>query len=347
MDDLDRLDDDVDANEAERDFTLSTRPRRLAEYIGQRRLKENLSIFIEAARARAETLDHTLLHGPPGLGKTTLAHIISAELGASILVSSGPMLRRVGDLVGMLTNLGVGDILFIDEIHRLSAPVEEALYPAMEEKRIDVMIGQGASARSINIVLSPFTLVGATTRSGLLSAPLRARFGIVDRLEYYSVDDLLAIVTRAARLIGAHIDQAGALEIARRSRGTPRIANRLLRRARDFAQIRSDGSIDAELADEALESMGIDEVGLDRMDRKLLRSIAENFRGGPVGLETLAAALAEDKGTIEEAIEPYLIQEGFLERSARGRLLTAKAYERVGLEAPRSDGDLFSAGKID
>lgn len=307
------------------------RPRRLGDYIGQPRVREQMDIFISAARNRGDSLDHTLVFGPPGLGKTTLANIIAAEMEVDIKSTSGPVLERAGDLAAMLTNLQPGDVLFIDEIHRLSAAVEEVLYPAMEDFQLDIMIGDGPAARSIKLDLPPFTLVGATTRAGLLTSPLRDRFGIVQRLEFYAIDELTEIVARSARLLGVTADVAGAREIARRARGTPRIANRLLRRVRDFAEVKGDGSVDATLADQALNMLNVDSHGLDHMDRRLLLAMIEKFDGGPVGVDSLAAAISEERDTIEDVIEPYLIQQGFMMRTTRGRVVTRSAYHHFGI----------------
>ncbi len=317
------------------------RPLRLEDYIGQTAVREQMAVFIEAACSRKEPLDHTLVFGPPGLGKTTLAHIIASEMGARLKTTSGPVLERAGDLAALLTNLEAGDVLFIDEIHRLSPVVEEILYPAMEDYRLDILIGEGPAARSIKLELPPFTLVGATTRAGLLTSPLRDRFGIVQRLEFYSVEELGAIVTRAAGILGVEIDVDGAMEVARRARGTPRIANRLLRRVRDYAEVRGDGRILAGIADVALDMLKVDRSGFDHLDRRLLRSIIEKFDGGPVGVDSLAAALSEERDTIEDVLEPYLIQQGYLARTARGRIATRLAYEHFGLRHPVT-GDLGS-----
>jgi len=309
----------------------SLRPKRLAEYIGQEKVKENLTIFIEAARGRGEPLDHVLLHGPPGLGKTTLAAIIAYEMGVNLRITSGPAIEKAGDLAALLTNLGENDILFVDEIHRLNRAVEEILYPAMEDYALDIIIGKGPSANSIRLDLPKFTLVGATTRSGQLTAPLRDRFGVMLRLELYSTEELQKIVTRSAGILEVPIEAAGATEIAARSRGTPRIANRLLRLVRDFAQVKADGTITRTVADNALVSLEVDHLGLDALDRRMLRSIIEHYGGGPVGLETLAATINEETVTLEDVYEPYLLQQGFLSRTPRGRCVTQRAYKHLGL----------------
>ncbi|MFN7537792.1 MAG: Holliday junction branch migration DNA helicase RuvB [Burkholderiales bacterium] len=315
------------------------RPKLLDEYVGQQKIRDQLDIFIGAARKRQEALDHVLLFGPPGLGKTTLSHIIAREMGVNLRQTSGPVLERAGDLAALLTNLEKNDVLFIDEIHRLSPVVEEILYPALEDFQIDIMIGEGPAARSVKLDLQPFTLVGATTRAGMLTNPLRDRFGIVARLEFYSPAELQRIVMRSAGLLNAPIDEAGALEIARRARGTPRIANRLLRRVRDYADVKSNGSITASLSDAALAMLDVDPVGFDVMDRKLLEAVIHKFGGGPVGLDNVAAAIGEERDTIEDVIEPYLIQQGFLQRTPRGRVATANAYQHFGLKAPTSTGE--------
>ncbi|MEH7456525.1 MULTISPECIES: Holliday junction branch migration DNA helicase RuvB [Bacillus] len=316
------------------DLEYSLRPQTLRQYIGQDKAKHNLEVFIEAAKMREETLDHVLLYGPPGLGKTTLANIIANEMGVNIRTTSGPAIERPGDLAAVLTALQPGDVLFIDEIHRLHRSIEEVLYPAMEDFCLDIVIGKGPTARSVRLDLPPFTLVGATTRAGALSAPLRDRFGVLSRLEYYTVDQLSAIVERTAEVFEVEIDSLAALEIARRARGTPRIANRLLRRVRDFAQVRSDGTIAMEITQMALELLQVDKLGLDHIDHKLLLGIIEKFRGGPVGLETVSATIGEESTTIEDVYEPYLLQIGFLQRTPRGRIVTPLAYEHFGMEMP-------------
>lgn len=315
------------------------RPHRLADYIGQGKVKDNLHIFIQAALARGEALDHVLLYGPPGLGKTTLANIVATEMGVSIRTTSGPAIERPGDLAAILTSLEPRDVLFIDEIHRLSRTTEEILYSAMEDGCLDIVIGKGPSARSIRLSLPPFTLVGATTRAGQLASPLRDRFGVISRLEFYEVEDLLKIICRAAGILRLEITQEGALEIARRSRGTPRIANRLLKRVRDYAQVWEDGVVTEELARKALDRLEVDPAGLDRIDQKSLLTIIQMFAGGPVGLETLSATIGEESETIEDVVEPYLLQQGFLQRTPRGRVVTSRAYEHFGLPMPNRQGD--------
>jgi len=338
----DRLISARPATSDEQQFERSLRPATLGEYVGQEKARGQLEIFIAAARARAEALDHVLLFGPPGLGKTTLAHIIARELGVNLRQTSGPVLERPGDLAALLTNLEPRDVLFIDEIHRLSPVVEEILYPALEDFQLDIMIGEGPAARSIKLDLPPFTLVGATTRAGMLTNPLRERFGIVARLEFYSVPELTTIVRRSAGLLKVALDDEGAREIACRSRGTPRVANRLLRRVRDYAQVKADGRVSKAIAEAALKMLDVDSLGLDVMDRKLLLAVIEKFAGGPVGLENLAHAIGEDAETIEDVLEPYLIQQGYLQRTPRGRMATLTAYRHFGIVAPSAPRDLLS-----
>ena len=333
------------ASPNEENIDRALRPTRLADYVGQRAVREQLHIFIEAAKRRGEPLDHLLLFGPPGLGKTTLAHIVAAEMGVNLRQTSGPVLERPGDLAAILTNLEKNDVLFIDEIHRLSPVVEEILYPALEDYQIDIMIGEGPAARSIKLDLPPFTLIGATTRAGSLTNPLRARFGIVNQLQFYTPDELVTIVRRSSRLLGVAIDSDGAAEIAHRSRGTPRVANRLLRRVRDYAEVKHDGRITREVAANALRMLDVDPVGLDQIDRRFLLTILEKFSGGPVGIDNLAAAIGEDRDTLEDVVEPYLIQQGFLQRTPRGRVAAPLAWQHFELTPPAAqhlNGSLFS-----
>jgi|TARA_B110000503_G_scaffold100809_1_gene150758 holliday junction DNA helicase RuvB len=325
---------EVDSQEERCDRAI--RPLSLNDYVGQRVVREQMEIFISAARKRSEPLDHTLIFGPPGLGKTTLAHIIAHEMGVGLKTTSGPVLEKAGDLAALMTNLEPGDVLFIDEIHRLSPVVEEVIYPAMEDYQLDIMIGEGPAARSIKLDIPPFTLVGATTRAGLLTSPLRDRFGIVQRLEFYSDEELSLIVSRSAKILGVTIDDRGAQEIACRSRGTPRIANRLLRRVRDYADIKADGVVTSDVADMALNMLNVDAAGFDHMDRRVMLAIIEKFDGGPVGIDSVAAAISEERDTLEDVIEPYLIQQGYLLRTQRGRIVTRRAYEHFGLKEPKN-----------
>ena len=337
----DRFVDPKNSDDAEESFERALRPKFLNDYVGQKKIREQLEIFIAAAQKRKDALDHVLLFGPPGLGKTTLAHIISNELNVNLKMTSGPVLEKAGDLAAILSNLEENDVLFIDEIHRLSPVIEEILYPAMEDYRLDIMIGEGPSARSVKLDLPPFTLVGATTRAGMLTNPLRDRFGIVARLEFYTDDELAKIVSRSAKLLDVLIDDQGSAEIAKRSRGTPRIVNRLLRRARDYADVKANGKINKPIAEAALSMLDVDEIGLDLMDRNYLLAIIDKFSGGPVGLDNLSAALGEEKDTIEDVIEPYLIQQGYLMRTPRGRVATPKSYSHFGIKLPKSNESLF------
>ena len=331
----------------DRAFDRALRPQLIGDFVGQNSVKEQMQIFVEAARKRHEPLDHTLIFGPPGLGKTTLAHIVANEMEVGLKTTSGPVIEKAGELVALLSNLEENDVLFIDEIHRLSASVEEILYPAMEDFRIDIVIGEGPAARSIPYMLKPFTLIGATTRAGLLTSPLRDRFGIVHRLEFYAVEELTEIVTRSGQRLDVKVDAEGALEIARRARGTPRVANRLLRRVRDYAEVRADGIVSAETADAALELLNVDEEGIDAMDRKLLLTILEKFSGGPVGLDSLAAAIGEERDTIEDVVEPYLIQQGYMMRTPRGRVATERAYHHFSIAPPTPVGNQSDQNELE
>ncbi len=331
----------------DRAFDRALRPQMIEDFIGQNSVKEQMQIFVEAARKRAEPLDHTLIFGPPGLGKTTLAYIVANEMQVGLKTTSGPVIEKAGELVALLSNLEENDVLFIDEIHRLSPSVEEILYPAMEDYRIDIVIGEGPAARSIPYTLKPFTLIGATTRAGLLTSPLRDRFGIVQRLEFYAVEELTEIVTRSGQRLDVKVDSEGAVEIARRARGTPRVANRLLRRVRDYAEVRADGSVSAETADSALDLLNVDQEGIDVMDRKLLLTILEKFSGGPVGLDSLAAAIGEERDTIEDVVEPYLIQQGYMMRTPRGRVATERAYHHFSLTPPPVPGGGSSQNELE
>ena len=333
------------SNESEESQDHAIRPLFLKDYVGQQNVKDQMDIFINAARNRSEALDHTLVFGPPGLGKTTLANIIANELNVAIKTTSGPVLEKAGDLAAMLTNLESGDVLFIDEIHRLNPAIEEILYPAMEDYQLDIMIGEGPAARSIKLDLPPFTLVGATTRAGLLTSPLRDRFGIIQRLEFYSIKELSSIIERSANILGTEIDEDGATEIAKRSRGTPRIANRLLRRVRDYSEVKEDGTVDSDCASIALDMLSIDKNGFDHMDRRLLMTMIEKFEGGPVGVDSLAAAISEERDTIEDVLEPYLIQQGFIMRTPRGRVVTQYAYRHFGIKPSKQTVDLFANDK--
>ena len=331
----------------DRAFDRALRPQLIGDFVGQNSVKEQMQIFVEAARKRHEPLDHTLIFGPPGLGKTTLAHIVANEMEVGLKTTSGPVIEKAGELVAFLSNLEENDVLFIDEIHRLSASVEEILYPAMEDYRIDIVIGEGPAARSIPYTLKPFTLIGATTRAGLLTSPLRDRFGIVHRLEFYAVEELTEIVTRSGQRLDVKVDAEGALEIARRARGTPRVANRLLRRVRDYAEVRADGIVSAETADAALELLNVDAEGIDAMDRKLLLTILEKFSGGPVGLDSLAAAIGEERDTIEDVVEPYLIQQGYMMRTPRGRVATERAYHHFSIAPPTPVGNQSDQNELE